>query len=44
MLTGKFYAPEKGWNGQPPLLPTGERIPELSNKYAKNYDKILWNR
>ena len=44
MISGKFHAPEKGWNGQPPVLPSGERIPEISTKYAQNYDKIKWNK
>jgi hypothetical protein len=44
MLTGEFTAPENGWSGQPPELPSGEMIPAISDKYAQNYDKIRWNR
>jgi hypothetical protein len=44
MLTGEFHAPRKGFNGEPPKLPSGERIPETSSEYAKNYDKINWER
>lgn len=44
METGEFHAPEKGWNGQPPPLPSGERLPEISSNYAKNYEKIVWDK
>lgn len=44
MLTGEFHASEKGWDGPPPDLLSGEMIPVISNKYAKNYEKIVWNK
>ena len=44
MTTNEFYAPENGWNGRPPELPSGERLPETSSKYAKNYDLIDWSK
>lgn len=43
MLTGEFHAPKKGFNGEPPEFPSGERLPETSSKYAKNYDSIKWD-
>jgi hypothetical protein len=43
MTTGGFHAPEKGWSGEPPEFPSGERDPVISDKFKQNYDKILWN-
>ena len=42
METGEFHSSKDGWNGSPPELPSGERLPEISNRYAKNYDSIRW--
>ena len=44
MLTGEFTTPEKGWSGSPPELPSGEMTPTVSDKYAKNYEKIVWSK
>jgi len=44
MVTGEFHAPEKGWNGEPPELPPGERtVSDSSNSdtYKENYVKIF---
>ena len=41
METGEFHAPDKGWNGQPPELPSGEKEPVISDKFKQNYDKIF---
>lgn len=41
MTTGEFHAPEKGFNGEPPELPSGERDPVTSNKFKQNYPKIF---
>ena len=39
MLSGEFYAPENGWNGCPPDLPDGEKIPDMnSDLFRKNYE------
>ena len=38
MTTGKFHTPEGGWNGSPPELPPGERLPETtSDRFRENY-------
>jgi hypothetical protein len=38
MLTGEFHAPPDGWNGEPPPLPSGERVPETNTeKFRANY-------
>ncbi|MDO9566666.1 MAG: hypothetical protein Q7J15_08000 [Candidatus Desulfaltia sp.] len=42
MVTGQFHASEKGWLGEPPELPSGERTLNFSDKFKQNYDKILW--
>ena len=44
MLTGEFHTSEGGWDDRPPELPSGERLPETSSNYEKNYDAIKWNR
>jgi hypothetical protein len=42
MVSGKFYAPEKGWNGSPPNLPPGNRnLTDPSRKYMENYERIF---
>ena len=42
MKTGEFHAPEKGWNGEPPSLPSGEKKPTSnSNKFSQNYPSIF---
>ena len=45
MVTGEFHAPDNGWDGEPPPLPSGEMTPMASSdKYAHNYDRIVWNK
>jgi len=45
MLTGEFHAPDNGWSGEPPSLPSGEMTPMASSdKYVHNYDRIVWNK
>lgn len=44
MLTGKFHAPENGWNGSPPPLPPGGREPVFSDKYKQNYESTFGHR
>jgi hypothetical protein len=43
MVTGKFYAPDKGWDGSPPELPRHEKGVEVpsSKKYVDNYPAIF---
>ena len=42
MKTGKFYAPENGWDGSPPDLPNGEKLPDAgSDLFKKNYVVIF---
>lgn len=42
MRTGEFHAPEKGWSGEPPELPSGERnLIDTNNKYKGNYRAIF---
>lgn len=41
MLTGDFHAPENGWSGEPPLLPSGERDPVISDRYKDNYERTF---
>lgn len=41
MVTGEFHTSGKGWNGQPPPLPAGEKDPVLSNRYKDNYERTF---
>lgn len=41
MLTGDFHTSEKGWSGEPPVLPPGEREPVFSNSYKDNYERTF---
>lgn len=41
MITGEFHTSEKGWNGEPPELPSGERDPCVSGQYKNNYEKTF---
>lgn len=41
MVTGEFHAPKKGFNGEPPELPSGEKEPVVSDKFKQNYPKIF---
>jgi hypothetical protein len=39
MITGEFYVPNDGWNGEPPELPSGEKLPNTSSgKYREHYE------
>lgn len=38
MVSGEFHAPEEGWNGEPPPLPSGEKnLTTPENAYKENY-------
>lgn len=43
MVTGKFHADSRGWNGAPPNLKPGEKVIEVvsSDKYKQNYRQIF---
>ena len=41
MISGEFHAPRKGWSGEPPELPSGEKEPVVSDKFKQNYPKIF---
>jgi len=51
MTTGDIHRPidedgkMAGWNGSPPELQPGEKIPERNNDlYKQNYDLIKWKK
>lgn len=42
MATGDFHAPENGWDGAPPDLPSGEKVLDVSSDlFKKNYKRIF---
>ena len=44
MTNNEFHTTKNGWNDRPPELPSGEKEPVITDKYKRNYDKILWER
>lgn len=42
MITGEFHAPKKGWDGEPPPLPPGEKnLTDPGKQYRDNYVKTF---
>lgn len=44
MVSGEFHTSEKGFDGEPPVLLSGEKDPVISDNFSRNYDKIKWDR
>ena len=44
MRDGKIYAPEQGWNDDPPKLGEHGCVHLPSDAYRRGYDQIQWDR
>lgn len=42
MVTGEFHTSSKGWNGEPPKLPSGTKnLTDTNKQYKENYIRIF---
>jgi hypothetical protein len=44
MRDGKIYAPEGGWNDDPPPIGNPGCITRVSEAYRQGYDQIRWDK